>query len=70
MYLKNPKIGGETIFPKENNGKGLSILPPEGSAIVFYNLLKDGNGDENTQHATAPIEEGTKVFMNFWLKRN
>jgi hypothetical protein len=61
LYLTDQKdeyAGGETAFPKGNNGSGFKIRPKKGSAILFYNLLEDGNGDDLALHAALPCIEG------------
>ena len=30
--------------------------PGKGSAVLFYNLLEDGNGDDLALHAALPVE--------------
>jgi prolyl 4-hydroxylase len=59
--------GGETAFFRANNGKGLAIHPGQGSAVLFYNLLEDGNGDEMTLHASLPVKRGVKWLANLWV---
>ncbi len=39
----------------------------KGSAVVFYNLLADGNGDDLTFHAALPVLHGEKWLANFWV---
>ena len=31
--------GGETAFPKGNEGLGFKVRPKKGNAVLFYNLL-------------------------------
>jgi prolyl 4-hydroxylase len=59
--------GGETAFPKAGNGRGMKIHPGKGSAVLFYNLLEDGNGDDLTLHAALPVRKGEKWLCNFWV---
>jgi prolyl 4-hydroxylase len=47
LYLTDPvdpDAGGETSFPKGAEGLGFKVTPRKGSAVLFYNLLEDGNG--------------------------
>lgn len=70
LYLNDmasPQAGGETAFPKGNNGEGFKIHPGKGSAVLFYNLLEDGNGDELSLHAALPVRQGEKWLANFWV---
>lgn len=59
--------GGETWFPKARNGKGIKVHPGKGNAILFYDLLKDGNGDDLTLHEAVRVKNGTKWICNFWV---
>ena len=70
LYLTDPlhdRAGGETSFPKGNNGLGFKVLPKRGSAVLFYNLLEDGNGDDLALHAAMPVHQGEKWLANFWV---
>jgi prolyl 4-hydroxylase len=39
----------------------MKIKPVLGKAILFYNMLPDGNYDERSLHASAPVVKGEKV---------
>jgi len=52
--------GGETVFPFANNGTGLQVRPKEGVAVLFYNLLEDGNTDALTLHSGGEVYGTTK----------
>jgi prolyl 4-hydroxylase len=65
--LPNPQAGGETAFPKGAGGLGFKVQPKKGSAVLFYNLLEDGNGDDLALHASLPVLEGEKWLANFWV---
>ncbi len=41
--------------------------PRKGSAVLFYNLLEDGNGDDLSLHAALPVWSGEKWLANFWV---
>ena len=41
--------------------------PGKGSAVLFYNLLPDGNGDALALHAAVPVRHGEKWLCNFWV---
>ena len=60
--------GGETAFPKGNGGTGLKISPKRGTAVLFYSLLEDGNGDDLSLHQAVPVTKGEKWLSNFWVK--
>jgi prolyl 4-hydroxylase len=65
--MESPNAGGETSFPKANNGLGIKVHPGKGNAVLFYNLLEDGNGDDLALHAALPIIQGEKWLANFWV---
>jgi len=65
--MPSPTAGGETSFPKGDNGRGFKVQPGKGSAVLFYNLLEDGNGDDLALHAALPVNEGEKWLANFWV---
>lgn len=70
LYLSDmasPTAGGETAFPKANDGKGMKIHAGRGNAVLFYNLLEDGNADDLSLHAALPLKEGEKWLANFWV---
>lgn len=63
MYFKNSEGGGRTIFPKAE----IEVKPPEGAAVIWYNLLPDGNGDEMALHGGTVVTRGEKFFCNVWI---
>ena len=70
LYLtdqEDPEAGGETAFPKGADGLGFKVSPVKGSAVLFYNLLEDGNGDDLALHAALPVHRGEKWLANFWV---
>ena len=71
MYLNDPyddTAGGETAFPKANGSEGgFKLKPKKGTAVFFYNLLEDGNGDDLSLHAALPVTKGEKWLGNFWI---
>ena len=59
--MESPEAGGETAFPKGGaDGLGFKVEPRKGSAVLFYNLLEDGNGDDLALHAALPVWQGEK----------
>jgi len=64
--MESPSAGGETAFPKGNDGLGFKVEPRKGAAVLFYNLLEDGNGDDLALHAALPVWKGEKWLANFW----
>lgn len=71
LYLTDQvddEAGGETAFPKAKAaGGGIKITPVKGDAVIFYNLLDDGNGDDLSLHAALPVWRGEKWLANFWV---
>lgn len=70
LYLNEGMVGGETSFPRWLNGKTHDVLrvkPEVGKAILFYNVLPDGNYDERSQHAAKPVIKGEKWLTNLWI---
>jgi len=65
--MENEYAGGETSFPKAADGKGIKVHPGKGNAVLFYNLLPDGNGDDLALHAALPVRQGEKWLANFWV---
>lgn len=60
--------GGETAFPKAAGGGGMKVHPGKGNAVLFYNLLEDGNGDDLALHAALPVKDGHEKWLaNYWV---
>ncbi|KAJ9644176.1 uncharacterized protein PV06_05161 [Exophiala oligosperma] len=49
---------------------GISFKPRKGSGVFWVNLLPIGYGDERLRHAGLPVQDGQKVGMNIWVKRD
>ena len=70
LYLNDNFEGGETVFPRAANAQyhdGIQITPKKGMAVLFYNMLPDGNMDDLSQHSSTPVEEGEKWLANLWV---
>lgn len=70
LYLSSQddqNTGGETSFPKAIKNHSIHIKPVKGTAVFFYNLLPDGNGDDLAVHAAEPVLTGDKWIANFWV---
>ena len=66
--MEHANAGGETAFPKGGaDGRGFKVRPVKGNAVLFYNLLEDGNGDDLALHAALPVHDGEKWLANFWV---
>lgn len=70
FYLNDDMEGGETSFPRWLNSEtsgALLVKPQRGKAVLFYNMLPDGNYDERSQHAALPVKKGEKYLTNLWV---
>jgi len=48
---------------------GLVFPPIKGNAVFWMNLFSNGTGDKRTLHAGLPLEEGSKIGMNIWVRK-
>jgi prolyl 4-hydroxylase len=70
FYLNTVPEGGETRFPKAVNSEfaeGVEIQPVVGRAVLFYNMLPDGNVDDLSQHGSNPTTNHEKWLANLWV---
>ena len=70
IYLNDVPQGGETRFPRalnNHNARGLEIKPKVGQAVLFYNMLEDGNLDDLSQHGSNPTDGHEKWLANLWV---
>jgi prolyl 4-hydroxylase len=74
IYLNTVTEGGETRFPRavnNYNADGLEINPKAGTALLFYNLLEDGNLDDLSQHGSNKVTGSTNKWVaNLWVSRS
>jgi len=45
----------------------MKVTPRDGSALLWYNMLPDGNADEMSLHEGQPVGEGEKWGCNLWV---
>jgi prolyl 4-hydroxylase len=50
--------------------QGTIFKPRKGSGVFWINLHESGFGDQRVRHAGLPVQEGQKVGMNIWVKRD
>jgi len=67
LHIAPSEEGGATGFPKAAGGLGLEVRPSKGSALLFYNMLPDGNGDDFSLHTGRRIDRGVKWACNLWV---
>eukprot|EP00467_Chlorarachnion_reptans_P013256 CAMPEP_0114522016 /NCGR_PEP_ID=MMETSP0109-20121206/20519_1 /TAXON_ID=29199 /ORGANISM="Chlorarachnion reptans, Strain CCCM449" /LENGTH=432 /DNA_ID=CAMNT_0001703209 /DNA_START=127 /DNA_END=1422 /DNA_ORIENTATION=+ len=60
IYIHTAEEGGGTSFPKAYGGRGMQVHPKAGDALLWYNMLPDGNSDEMSLHAGMPVIKGEK----------
>ncbi|VDN52867.1 unnamed protein product [Dracunculus medinensis] len=63
FYMSQPEIGGATVFIPIKT----TVLPSKNSALFWYNLARNGEGDHRTQHAACPVLVGVKWIANKWI---
>ncbi|XP_018607213.2 prolyl 4-hydroxylase subunit alpha-1-like [Scleropages formosus] len=63
-YMTDVEFGGATVFPNI----GVALQPQKGSAVFWYNLLRNGQLDERTLHAACPVVAGSKWVANKWIR--
>ncbi|MFC3581384.1 prolyl hydroxylase family protein [Sphingomonas hylomeconis] len=64
VYLNHGFVGGETRFM----ATGLTIAPQPGDAIVFSNVLENGQPDRSAEHAGLPVTRGAKWLATRWIR--
>ena len=64
IYLNDVEEGGETDFPE----LGLKFHPKRGKAVIWKNLLPNGEGNRYTLHAGRPPVKGTKYIITKWFR--
>jgi len=64
ICLEPSRKGGDILFPLSRTGSdGLSVKLTKGSAIMFYNMLKDGNLDENSFYRVLGVGEKDEQIL-------
>ncbi|KAL5282876.1 hypothetical protein ACFFRR_005737 [Megaselia abdita] len=56
VYMNDIEQGGSTVFPELQ----IAVQPEKGSAVFWYNLKTNGDGDTRTLHAACPVLYGSK----------
>ncbi|KAM9852877.1 prolyl 4-hydroxylase subunit alpha-3 [Aulostomus maculatus] len=63
IYLSSVEAGGSTAFIYAN----FSVPVMEKSAIFWWNLHRNGQGNDDTLHAGCPVLIGDKWVANKWI---
>lgn len=64
VWLNDDYQGGETAFLRT----GQKLRGKKGDAVVFWNSLEVGSIDPLTEHAGLPVQRGTKLLFNRWIR--
>ena len=64
VYLNDVERGGDTDFPELN----VRVKPKRGRAVMFHNLLPDGQPAARTLHAGLPVDSGEKWLATLWIR--
>lgn len=64
IYLNKTERGGGTHFTKINR----TVMPEQGRAVCWNNLLKNGEPNPDSEHAGLPVEAGSKFILTKWFR--
>jgi hypothetical protein len=60
-------LGGQDSFPHASKGVGYTSRGEQGSALLLYHSLPDGNLDEDAAHATLRVEQGDRWTASLYV---
>lgn len=64
VYLNDDCEGGGTHFPKIEQ----TFSPKTGTAVIWNNLLPNGDTNPYSMHAGTPVVKGEKVVITKWFR--
>lgn len=64
VYLNDVESGGGTSFVRLNQ----VVVPRQGRALAWNNLLPGGKPNPDTLHAGLPVETGHKLVITKWFR--
>lgn len=64
IYLNDTVEGGGTHFTKIDT----TVMPEQGKAVCWNNLLVSGQPNVNTEHAGLPVVQGSKFIITKWFR--
>ena len=64
FYLNHVEAGGDTSFPHV----GLKVIPRKGTALLFYNVMPDGEIEPLSFHGADPVITGEKWVLTKWMR--
>lgn len=64
VYLNDDCEGGGTHFPKLQQ----TFTPKTGTAVIWNNLLPNGDTNPYSLHAGTPVLQGKKVVITKWFR--
>jgi prolyl 4-hydroxylase len=82
IFLNDDFTGGETIFPalrapdppvysglSSCAQNQLSVRPKKGDAVLFWDLLADGNVNSGSTHGSCDVVSGVKYSAPMWIRQ-
>ncbi|XP_064109376.1 prolyl 4-hydroxylase subunit alpha-2-like [Macrobrachium nipponense] len=63
FYLNDVLEGGSTVFHE----CGVVVNPKKGSALLFYNIKKNGDFEQRSRHGSCPLTVGNKWVALKWF---
>ncbi|ODM95303.1 Prolyl 4-hydroxylase subunit alpha-3 [Orchesella cincta] len=65
-YLETAEYGGDTPFC----AAGVNARRVRASAVLWYNMYRNGTVREDVYHGACPVIHGHKIIINHWIHYN